>query len=284
MGKAGAMTVLVVTDSAATVPPDLTEQLGIVVVPIRIIVGERSYPDGALSHRELLDSADRVSTSGPSPGDFVQAIEGRASGDGVVVVTVSHDMGESTFLAARAAAAVLDVPVQVVDSATAAGGQGLVVLEAARVASNGGSMNDVVAAVEHVMERVRLVATLPGLDHLARSGHVPEAGAWAARWIGLRPVIELQSGRVRPLRPALSAGAALDRLMDVWRDSKPAERALLHLGVLHALDPEGGRELAGRVAAELEPATMFIGSFGTAMVVHSGPGVLGLAWWWDDGS
>ena len=276
------MSVTIVTDSAATLPQDVVSGLGIVVVPIRIIVGDRSYLDGALSHRELLETTEPITTSGPSPQDFLQAIEAQGSEDGVVIFTVSHDLGTSTFLSAQAAAAATDLSVKVVDTATAAGGQGLVVLAAARAARSGMSLEDVEAHARRVVDRVRLIATLPGLDHLARSGHVPGAAAWAARWIGLHLVIDLRGGRVRPLRPALSATSATRHMVEEWRASRPEGPADLHLAGLHALDADGASELLRLVREEVRPEEEFIGSLSTAMIIHSGPGVVGLAWWWDE--
>jgi DegV family protein with EDD domain len=275
------VTVRVITDSAATIPADLAAQLGIVVVPLWLAVGAESYRDGELEPEALLARTEEASTSGPTPADFLTAIEEYAGDDGAVIATISHDMAESTFLAARAAAGLAAVATRVVDTASAAGGEGLVVLEAAGVAAAGGSIDEVEAAVVRAAERVRLVAMLPNLDHLVRSGHVPEAAAWAARWIGLRPVVELRRGKVSPLAPALSEAAARRRVFESWRRTRPAGPAALHLAALHSMAEAEAGELLDLVLAEIEPATAFVGSFGSAMLLHSGPGVAGLAWWWD---
>lgn len=277
----GFMAVTVVTDSAATLPSDLVEELGIVVVPLRIDLDGVSYRDGELAPEVLLEHPKRVTTSGPTPADFLDALESATHPDGAVILTVSHDIAESTFLAARAAARLAPVPTRVVDTATAAGGEGLVVLAAARRAASGGSLDEVERAARQAANGVRLVATLPSLDHLVRSGHVPEAAAWAARWVGLQPVIELRRGRIRPLTPALSGPAARKRMIEAWLRSRPTGPARLHLAVLHSAYPEGARELFTEIRRLEEPATAFIGPFGTAMLVHSGPGVLGMAWWWE---
>lgn len=276
------MTVSVITDSAATVPKTVASELGITVVPIRVLVGDRSHEDGSIAHRVLLDATERVTTSGPAVGDFVAALECADPIDGAVVITVSYGMAAGTLLSARAAAEAVTLPVRVVDSTTAAGAQGLVVLAAARAAADGATIEEVVSEARRVASRVRLVAMLRDLQYLARSGHVPDAAAWAARWVGLRPVIELRDGRVRPMRPALGEQSALDRVLAAWRDSRPGVPGPLHVAALHALDEEAAAGLLARVRTEIEPAEAFVGSFGTGMIVHSGPGVVGLAWWWDD--
>jgi DegV family protein with EDD domain len=247
-------------------------------VPIRILIGAETFPDGAVPHADLLASDEPVSTSGPSPGDFLAALDGADSG---IVITVSHDLAEGTYLAARAAAGAADIPVAVLDSGTAAGAQGLIVMAAARAASTGGSLGEVGRVASEVAGRVRLVATLPGIDHLARSGHVPEAAAWANRWIGLQPIIELRNGSIRPMRPALSRSGADDRMLAELLGSRPSPDAGLHLAVLDALDPSRAASLLDAATAEVEPREVFTGSFGSAMILHSGPGVVGFAWWWE---
>jgi fatty acid-binding protein DegV len=57
--------------------------------------------------------------------------------------------------------------------------------------------------------------------------------------------------------------------------------ARLHLAALHAGAPEPAERLLEQVRAEVEPATAFLGSFSPVMVVHTGPGLVGLGWWWD---
>ena len=117
----------------------------------------------------------------------------------------------ATFTAARIAGDQSDGAVRVVDSRTAAGGEGLVVLAAADRAEGGASLDDVAAAAGRVAGQVHLVAALPGLDHLVLSGRVPGIAGWAGRRLGLHPLFEFRGGKAHPLRPAKSRERALER-------------------------------------------------------------------------
>ena len=67
-----------------------------------------------------------------------------------------------------------------------------------------------------------------------------------------------------------------------WRHSRPRDRAArLHVAALHALAPEEAARLLEAVRAEAQPATAFVGEFDAVMVAHTGPGLTGLAWWWE---
>jgi DegV family protein with EDD domain len=259
------VTVAVVTDSAASIPPELAAERGVVVVPLHLMVGSGT-------------------TSSPSPGEFLTAAE-RAGGDAVVILTVSSRVS-GVWNAARLAADSARMPVTVVDTETAAGAQALVVLAAADAATAGADAAGVEAAARTAIDGVRLVAVVDGLDHLVRSGRVPGIAGWAGRMLGLQPLFEFRHGAARRLRPATSREAALTRIFGHWRRSHARVGPDHHLHVvgLHASAESDAEALGKRVREELAPAvpaTDLILEFSPVMVAHTGPGLVGLAWRWE---
>jgi DegV family protein with EDD domain len=277
------MNVVVVTDSAASLPPSVRDAAGVRVVPLRLIVGEDDIPDGTLPLPAVIARlGDGVSTSAPAPGDFLTAIEQAETEGaiGVVVVTVSSTMS-AAHKSAWMASSMAEGDVAVVDSGTAAGGQGLVALAAARTASLGAGVQDVAAVAERVSDQVRVVASVPTLEHLARSGRVPGIAEWAGRMLGIQPLFEFRRAKVNRLVPAQSRQAALDRIFRRWRSSTPPHASHLHVAALHAEAEEEAEELLARVATEVAPKEQFVAEFSTVMVAHTGPGLVGLAWYWE---
>jgi DegV family protein with EDD domain len=286
------VTVTVVTDSAAALPPDLVARYDIRVVPLVLQVGADRYRDGEISLDELVRRFDEpISTAAPSPGEFATVIADARRTGPVVTLTVAAGMSSTHDSAKLAAKLVTDndprgaesspgPDVAVLDTGTAAGAQGLVVLAAAGAAAEGADQDEVVATAERVAGRVRLAASVADLERLARSGRVPDAARWIGDRLGVRPLFEFRDGRARPLRPAFSAEAALDRI--VQRCAAGAGRgARLHVTVLHALNPDAAATLAERVQA-LDPVSFLVGPFSPVMVAHTGRGLAGLAWWWED--
>ena len=270
------MTVTVITDSAAALPADFVERCGVVVVPLWLHVGVDSYRDGEISLAELVDRLDEpFHTAAPAPGEIAHSIAAAARDGPVVVLTVAATMS-STYEAAVLAARQVDADVTVVDTRTAAGAQGLVVQAAAAAAATGADLDQVLAAARRVIDRVRLVATVPDLTRLARSGRLPETARRLGARIGAQPLFEMRSGRVRPVRPAFSRAAAFDRILARCAAGRSDEP--LHVAVLHALDPAAAELLEARVRA-LCPTSWFVGSFSPVMVAHTGGGLAGLAWW-----
>jgi DegV family protein with EDD domain len=275
------MAVAIITDSAAALPPELIEHHRIGVVPMWLTIAGESVREGEVPPESLLGRLD-VTTSGPAPGEFEQAIKERMQQpdvDAVVVLTIAATMS-STHEAAVVGAQAAGGPVRVVDTTTAAGAQALVVLAAAEVAEAGGSLDAVEAAARDAIGRVKLVAMVPTLDHLVRSGRVPNIAGWAGRRLGIAPLFEFRDGGAHALRPAIGADAALDRIVSRWRRSR-VDGAALYVAALHAHAPEVGERLLAMVRAECEPKIAFSASFGTVMMVHTGPGLAGLAWYWE---
>jgi DegV family protein with EDD domain len=169
--------------------------------------------------------------------------------------------------------------VRVIDTGTAAGAQGLVVLHAPEVARAGGTLDEVEAAAHHVESRVRLLGALNTLEYLIGGGRVDGALGGLANRMGVCPLFELSGGRLRRLRPAWSRQGANNRLLAAWRRSRPAD-ARLHVIALHVMARQDAEQLLEQVQAEAEPATGLIAEFGAVMVAHTGPGLIALSWWW----
>src|SRR6266508_568551 len=232
------MTVGIVTDSAATLPPELASGNEVAIVPMEVTINGRSNGDRRVPLQEVLRHLDDgVRTSSPSPGRFSSAIAAAEDGGGVLVLTVARSMS-GTFQE---------------------------VLEVARRASAG----------------VRLVATLDDLRHLVAGGRLPRGVGWLAGILGVQPLFEFRGGAIRPLLPALSRRAARRRMLARWRRSRPRGPSALHVAALHALERDEAERLLEAVRAEASPVTAFIGEFDAVMVAHTGPGLTGLAWWWE---
>jgi DegV family protein with EDD domain len=278
------MTVAVVVDGAASLPAALAEEHRIIVVPMALVIDDEIRPDTSVPMQELLArlQSGSVTTSAPAPGAFAAAIE-EASGvaDEVLVLTLSAEMS-STYSAAELAARLEPSSTRVVDTRTAAGGEGLVALAAAQRALAGADIGQVETTARTVIERVHLAATLDDLDHLARSGRVPDLARRAASALDVKPLFEFHDGAAHALTPAHGARSARRRIVERCLADRPADGGeRLHLAVLEAHAADRARLLLDDVLAEEPDAEWFIGSFGPVMTVHVGPGVIGLAWWWE---
>jgi DegV family protein with EDD domain len=269
----------VITDSAAALNGLQAAEHGIVLVPIRVNVGDDSYLDGRIPLAEVVRRADEgITTSGPSPGAFGEALEG--ADDGAVIVTVASALS-STYGSAAVATADTGDSVRIVDTGTAAGAQALVAMHAAAAASAGADLDEVHEAALLAAGRVRLLGALQTLEYLIRGGRVNGIVGGIAGTLGVHPVFELKDGEIRRLRPAFSRRAAIGRLTGTLQRSR-VEGARLHCIALHAMAPGDAEQVLERVREQDDPATALVAEFSAGMVAHTGPGLIGLSWWWEE--
>ena len=255
------------------------------MLPLYLAFGQDVYQDGMAArefYERLRTSPQPPSTSAPSPGDYADAmLRAGRDAEAVLCVTVSRQfsaMYDAAVLGtalAREHAPHLDV--RVLDSGAAAMAQGFVVLEAARAAQEGASIDDAIARAETIMPRVELLVVLDTLTYLARTGRVPRLIVWASSPLQVKPIVEFQRGVYRPVTFVRTMRRAVDRLYQELERRVRGQR--LHVCVHHTNIPEGAEVLAERVRSALAPADLVVREFTQVMGVHTGPGLLGFAFY-----
>lgn len=283
------MRVRIVTDSSAVLIPEWIERHTIGVVPLTIVWGGDDYRDGIdITYAEFASRASSGATpktSSPSPGEYQAAYEqALADADELFVVTPPAELSVTYSNAALAAQASAPDRIRVFDARSAAAGQGLVVVEAARAAETASSLDAVSARTQMVVPRVRLVATLERLDYLRRSGRVPAVAAFATDALDIHPIFRFVDGTPSPVAAARGARRAAERLFTIWERSAERRQGTgehPHVAVFHSSRADEAARLRDRVVERAPGAEAGVGQCSAALAAHLGPGMLGLAWWWE---
>ena len=281
--------VAVVTDSSACLPPQLVEKWQILVVPHEMIMGNSSLRDGiditpGEFYHLLRNNCPPLTTSAPRPAAFVEAFQAAAQiAEDVLCITLSANFS-ATYDAARAACLEVrqtlpQVQVRLLDSQAAAGAAGLIVLAAARAAADNCDLDEVTRQAEDLIPQVQLLALLDTLHHLEGRGKVDKVRAWAASALGIKPIIELRSGQPRLVERPRSRSRGIDRLVAIMK-ARVGDSSL-HVNLMEADAPEEAEALRHRVEQEFHPRELFVSEFTPVMGAHTGPGLLGLAFYTD---
>ena len=275
--------VVVVTDSSATVPEDLAKELEIRVVPILLTLDGYTARDGVdITHEEvyrlLRDIRHPPRTSSPSVGDFLQTYVAAAQeASAIVSIHVAAKLS-GTYSAAATASQLLDeVPIRVVDSTTAAIGQGFVVLAAARAAAAGAELEAVVARAEEVAARVNLLATIGTLEYLHRGGRIGGAVALLGSLLQIKPVLCVADGHVDVFARPRTQSKAVEVMLQQMASHVDGQK--VHAAVLHADLPQEAEALRQTIARSFDCAELFVTPLTPVMGVHTGPGVLGIVFY-----
>lgn len=275
--------VVVVTDSNATVPHDLVQQLGIRVVPLLLTFGGRSFRDGVdvtpgEVYRWLRANKHIPTTSTPSVGDFVRVYAAAAQqASGIVSIHLSPKLSAVYDTAVTASRLVDGVPIHVVNGHTAAMGQGFVALEAARAAAAGANLDEVLSRAREVASKVTLLATIGTLEYLYRGGRIGGAATLLGTVLQIKPVLCVADGHVDVFAKPRTKTRAI-RLM-LHEIAKQAGNRPLHAAILHADVPNEAEALRGQVAERFNCAELYVTELTPVMGAHTGPGVLGVAFY-----
>ena len=273
--------VVVVTDSSATVPESLVQELGIRVVPILLNMDGQTYRDGdditpGDVYRWLRANKHLPTTSAPSVGDFLRVYAADSQqAIGIVSIHLPPDLSATHTVASTTSQLVDGAQIRIVNSQSVAMGQGFVVLEAARAAASGADLDAVVARAEQVARKVHVFAALDTLEYLRRGGRIGGAAALAGTLLQIKPMVYVAGGSVNPFAKPRTMSRAIRLMLDEL--AKAAEQSPLHAAILHADAPDEAEELRQRVEASFDCAELYITEFTPVMGVHAGPGVLGIA-------
>ena len=203
-------TPVVVTGSAAQVPPEIASQLGIVILPLVIIVEGKEYLDGidlfpSDLYQKMRTQKIEVKTAAPNVGQyyacFKRIIDQQESD--VLCISLSGKLS-SDYTAAVDAAKMLsgEYPrnkVTVIDSLRAAAPQGLLAVEAAKRLRAGETIEDVVQYLMDARHRSGLIAALDSLDYLAQGGRIGKAAYLVGSVLQIVPILTINDeGIVAP--------------------------------------------------------------------------------------
>ena len=275
----------VVVDSAASLPADMIRPEQLHVVPM--ILNDTTYLDGrdltpAVFYRMLRESPTLPSTSAPSPASFLDAYRlAAAEAQAVLCLTVASRFSASCDSARTAVREAKDalpgLEIRVLDTQSAAGGQGLIALEAWRAAKRGDGLEKVMAVSHMVMSRVRLIAYVDTLSYLRKGGRVSKIAHAGTSLLDIKPIFELVQGEVRTLARPRTRRRAMKGLLEHMRRGAESER--VHATVMHADAAEAAEELRKQVEAEFSCEELYVSEFTPVMGAHIGPGLVGIAYW-----
>ena len=273
--------VRIVTDSACDLTTEEASQWGVSIVPLTIRFGDQELTDVvelsvADFYRRMAESADLPETAAPSPGAFETVFRQLADqgATGIVCINLSGELS-ATIESARNAARALEgvVEVRVIDSRTLTAGLGTIVLEAARAARDGASIDDVAAQVQELIPRTRVYATLDTLDNLKKGGRIGAAKHLLGSMLSFKPVLNVSEGKVEEAGRARTRKKAL-----LWlRDKLYEEPSVEHLAVCdgEAADVD---EFLDLIADRYPRDQLRTGRIGAVIGTHGGPRVIGICY------
>jgi DegV family protein with EDD domain len=277
--RSGRKTIKIVTDSTCDLPKETADFYNIDILPLNIIFGATVYKDGLdlgrnEFYKKLAESSEFPKTSQPSPQDFSDLYRGIFEEDDVDSIISIHLSSKlsGTLNSAIKASEEYGKKIYPFDSSTASLGLGLVAITAAELARKGEAPHKIIRNLEELKKSQQLYFTLESVDYLIKGGRVGKARGFLGKFLGLKPILTLIDGEVRPLGKARSQGKIIEKIISLLPDNIKDGR----LAIAHAADPSKLDLLKDALRDKYNLNNILTGEIGPTVGAHCGPGTWGL--------
>jgi DegV family protein with EDD domain len=274
----------VITDTDASLPPELAKKFDIVQVPIMVQFGDESfravYDINDIQTFERIDKIGKLpSTSAPSPGQFVEAYKTAfdAGYDEIVCFTVSSEISATYSAALTAADTFPGKEIVVVDTQTLTICQGFMALAAAQTLKKGLLKENAILYAKDIGRRSSLFAALSTVKYLAMSGRVSSLAAGFATLLDVKPIVTVRNGKLDLLERVRTQKKAWERVVEL-SVQKAAGCVIEQMAIAHVCAPEAAKEFEVILRSYLPcPDEILYTELTPGLSVHSGSGLVGIA-------
>jgi len=278
------MTVKIVGDTASGISPELAEQLDLTIVPLRVNFGTETLQDGVdISPAAFLDrlatSKLFPTTSQPPAGDFIRVFQPlRAAGHDVLCVLLSNKLSGTVMSANAAKYQLQDEHIHIFDTLNVAAGDAILVMEAARLAQAGKSVDEIVSRLEFMRGKVQLYFVVDTLEYLAKGGRVSNAQAFIGSLLQMKPILKVENGLAEGAERIRTTSKAQARLREIVAEGIEG-RSAVQVAVMYTTIKDTAQALADEIQAQYHLTVVPVHTISPAVSAHSGPRALGVAFY-----
>ncbi len=279
------MAVQVLTDSTSYIHKDIQKDLGIKVVSLNVIKGNKSMKEVDIDNKSFykdLNKQEIPSSSQPSVEDMYQAMkEVVGEGDDLVCIFLSSKMS-GTYASAHLVKNMImeeyaDAKIEIIDSESNSMQLGFAAIVAARLAKTGATIEDVKLAAKENVKRSRFIFLPDNLEYLRKGGRIGGAGALIGNLLKIIPVLTVEDGQTTVLQKARTKARAVNVMLDKLVDDAEAY-GLKEVCIHHINALDEAKELADIITSKLNIVAT-ISDIGAIIGLHVGPGAIGIVYY-----
>jgi fatty acid kinase fatty acid binding subunit len=274
----------IVCDTTSYLPGAVLNDLGVQLVSLYVALGgdqrkELEIGDYGAFFERLRASDEGATTSQPSIGDFVEVYEPLLdAGKSIVSIHLAAGISGTYESALQSRQRLIDEGrggerIHVIDSRTACGGMGMLVLAASGAVAGGGTPEQAVERVTETRERLRMWFAIDTLEYLRKGGRIGAARAWMGSALQIKPILTLED-EITPVERVRTRRRVFDRLVQYAEELKEEGRDAWV--VQHIRDPENAQRLVERCREVMGSEPLFVSEIGPVIGAHTGPGLLGV--------
>ncbi|MGN4738800.1 DegV family protein [Bacillus cereus group sp. MYBK227-1] len=279
------MGVKIITDSAADLPVELLQAYDIDLIPLRVYdEAETEYLDGVTLESVTLLQKMREGavyrTSLPSLETFQEKFVSYAKeGNPCIYLAFSSELSgtyqSSVVIKEEVKETYANLDLEIIDTKCASHGQGLVVLEAAKMAKDGASKEDILKRVDFLMSHMEHIFTVADLQYLVRGGRLSKVAGFIGGLLNIKPILNVEEGKLVPLEKVRGKKKVLSRIVDIMEERGKDLKGQT-IGMTHGDDLETAEALKSLITERFGCEVFIVNTIGAAIGAHTGPGVITL--------
>ena len=277
------VSVRIIIDSSADFEPEIADELGITVIPMKTIFGEKEFAEGIDITREqfyekLVESDEFPRTSQVTPFEFARELDKLEDGDEALIITLSGKLS-GTAESARTAVSQSPAPAFVVDSESVTIGERILVERAVEMRDAGAEAKTIAETLDREKADIKVIATLDTLEYLKRGGRISAAAALAGGLLSIKPVVGVVDGEVAVLGKARGSKQGNNMLREMIAETGIDFSRPVHLGYTGLSDKLLRKYVAdSRDLFEAHLDELSSSIIGSTIGTHVGPGAIAVAY------
>lgn len=280
------MRVKILTDSSSDLSEELLKKYDIDRLSLIVTKGEEQYLDSVtISAKTVYDrmrKGEVFSTSQIPPGTFIEKFEEYARNKETVIYLAFSSELSGTYQAAVFAKEQIqeeypDFDLTIVDTKAASLGFGLIVLEAARLAQEGKTKEEILEVVDFYLDNIQHVFTVDNLEYLYRGGRVTKTAAFVGGLLNIKPILNVEDGKLVPIEKVRGEKQVYKAMLDIMEArTKEADLPNQLVGISHADNYENALRLKNMITERFGVKDFMINDIGPTIGAHVGPGTLAI--------
>lgn len=279
------MKIAVLTDSTAYLSKELRDKYNIYMIPLSVVFGHDVYREEIditteQFYQKVRNSEELPTTSQPAIGEFEKTFSQLADNgyDAVISIHLSKKISGTYQAAVSAGNMVEQIKVYAFDSEISTAPQGIYAIEAALMAKENKTPEEIIAHLERLKQTFRAYFMVDDLSHLQRGGRLTGAQALVGSLLRIKPILHFVDGEIEPYEKIRTRKKALDRINFMLEDDV-REKGVTRVIFIHANDEQSAIELEEKFKEKYPEVETMVSYFGPVIGTHLGEGSLGIAWY-----
>ncbi|SDC11431.1 EDD domain protein, DegV family [Terribacillus halophilus] len=278
------MNIAVMTDSTAYLTPEQREAFDIYMIPLQVVFDDATYEEevditASEFYEKVKQGKSLPKTSQPVVGKVIELLEELSKTyDAVISVHLSSGISGTYQSMIAADDMVEGIDVHAYDSELSCMAQGYYALEAARMAKEGASVEQILTRLDEMKETMVAYFIVDDLSNLQRGGRLNGAQALIGSLLQVKPVLHFENKIIVPFEKIRTKKKAISRIKALFAE-QASSGAKMKACFIHANRPEEADSLRQELAAEYPNVEVDVSYFGPVIGTHLGEGAIGLAWY-----